>query len=175
MNYSCSWCIAAPYTKALAGRCFLFCSKMHTQRNFGLWQAPFIYFAKKFFYGSYLKQIWQHSNEQYSPQIHLSYVSSPSSEIFQHCQAFVKHGHNLCHLLFILAMLNLQGHNSTFPRECWQLPAIPRQGISFDRETEPGSGHSSGSQLCPIWMYIHISFEFKSLIANKIIQQFIKS
>lgn len=102
-NYSCPWCIAAPYTKALAGRCFLFCSKTHTQRNFGLWQTPFYLFCKRFLYGSYLKQIWQHSNEQYSPQMHLSNVSFSSSEIFQHCQVFVKHGQNLCHLLFILA------------------------------------------------------------------------
>lgn len=77
---------------------------MHTQRNCGLWQTPFYLFCKKkFLCGSYLKQIWQHSNEQYSPQMDLSYVSFSSSEIFQHCQAFVKHGQNLCHLLFILA------------------------------------------------------------------------
>lgn len=130
MNCSCSWCIAAPSTKALAGRCFLFCSRMHTQilpcdRLF------FIYFTRKFLYGSYLKQIWQHSNEQFSPQTHPSYVSFSSTEIFQHCQAFVKHGQNLCHLFFILARqrcAEVKGlpHHSIPPGDSWQYLHFPR-------------------------------------------------
>lgn len=140
MNYSCSWCIAAPSTKALAGRGFLFCSRRHT-KILPCDRLLLIYFTRKFLYGSYLKQIWQHSNEQFSPQTHPSYASFSSTEIFQHCQAFVIHGPNLCHLFFILARqrcAEVKGlpHNSIPPGKAGSTCTF--QGISMGRETEPG-------------------------------------
>lgn len=81
---------------------FILQQNAHTKK-FWLLTDSFLFILNRFLYGSYLYQIWWHSNEQYSSQMHLSNISFSSSEIFQHCQAFVKHGQNLCHLLFILA------------------------------------------------------------------------
>lgn len=123
---------------------------------------------------------------QCSPQRHHSYVSSSSTEIFQHCQVFVKHGQNLCHLLFILASQRCAGAGGTATHFHSSRGKLAVTCTFQDKEyplieTEPGPALSSfccpcRSQFCPIWMCIHnISLEFKSLTANKIIQLFIKS
>lgn len=116
---------------------FILQQNVHTKKFWLGTDCFFFILQKKFLYGSYLKQIWQHFNEQYSPQMHLSCFLSQQWNIPAlpgFCETWTKS------LLFIIHPGKAGmcwSYRDTFPfiqGKAGSYLHFPRQGISFDRD-----------------------------------------